>query len=177
MFFSNWNKEPDEEKNYRSTEFSHKLDNSKWKMHTGTRARKQNYRSMYISLYENLFENGCIYIYIYKFLSGTGKSENYFWADTCKRFFHTNWNHMFSSSSVKVLKYQGISSIYMKKSGTLVVSFWGVTCGVWYHQQGSERGQFITFQKQVFAGGCASRSNESRTKKKQVLSWRFCESD
>ena len=35
-------------------------------MHTGARARKQKYISMKsIYLYENLFENGCIYIYIY----------------------------------------------------------------------------------------------------------------
>ena len=40
MFFSNWNKEPDEEKMYRWTEFFHKLDNAKGKMHTGARARK-----------------------------------------------------------------------------------------------------------------------------------------
>ena len=55
MFFSNWNKEPDEEKNYRWTEFFHKLDNSKWKMHTGARARKQKYISIYISLYMKTF--------------------------------------------------------------------------------------------------------------------------
>ena len=33
------------------------LDNDKWKMHTSARAAKQ-----YISPYENLFENGCMYI-------------------------------------------------------------------------------------------------------------------
>ena len=66
MFFSNWYKEPDEEKINRRTEFFHKLDNNGWKMHTGARGRKQKYIYMYlyISLYENLFENGW-YIYIY----------------------------------------------------------------------------------------------------------------
>ena len=48
MFFSNWNKEPEEEKIYRWTEFFHKLDNSGWKMHTGARARKQKYICIYI---------------------------------------------------------------------------------------------------------------------------------
>ena len=55
MFFSNWNKEPDEEKIYRWADFFHKLDNSKWKMHTGARARKQKYLSIYISLYMKTF--------------------------------------------------------------------------------------------------------------------------
>ena len=61
MFFSNCNKEPEEEKIYRWTEFFHKLDNSGWKMHTGACARKQKYICIYIyiSLSENLFENGC----------------------------------------------------------------------------------------------------------------------
>ena len=48
MFFSNCNKEPEEEKIYRWTEFFHKLDNSGWKMHTGARARKQKYICIYI---------------------------------------------------------------------------------------------------------------------------------
>ena len=54
MFFSNWNKEPDEEKIYRWTEFFHKLDNSGWKMHTGARARKQKYIciDIYISIWK-----------------------------------------------------------------------------------------------------------------------------
>ena len=71
MFFSNWNKEPDEEKNYRWTEVFHNFDNSKWKMHTGARARKQKYISIYISLYMKTFlKTGVyIYIYIYTFLS------------------------------------------------------------------------------------------------------------
>ena len=55
-------KKPDEEKICRWTEF---LDNNKWKMHTGARARKQKYIYiyLYISLHENLFENGCIYMF------------------------------------------------------------------------------------------------------------------
>ena len=68
MFFSNWNKEPDEEKIYRWTEVFHKLDNRKWKMHTLRTCKKTKlYIYLYISLYENLFENGCIYIYIYTY--------------------------------------------------------------------------------------------------------------
>ena len=64
FLLTNWNKEPDEEKIYRWTEFFHKLDNKKWKIRTGARATKQNYLSIYLSifLYENPFENGCIYI-------------------------------------------------------------------------------------------------------------------
>ena len=38
------------------------LDNDKWKMHT---AYVQENKSIYLSLYEDLFENGCVYIYIY----------------------------------------------------------------------------------------------------------------
>ena len=55
MFFSNSNKEPDEEKIYRWTEVFHKLDNSKWKMYTGARARKQKYISIYIFLHMKTF--------------------------------------------------------------------------------------------------------------------------
>ena len=60
MFFSNWNKEPDEEKNYRWTEFFH---NSKWKMQTGARARKQKYIYIYIyiSLYMKTFLKTGVY--------------------------------------------------------------------------------------------------------------------
>ena len=61
MFFSNWNEEPGEEKIYRWTGVFHKLDNNKWKMHTGAGARKQKHISIYISLHmEAIFENGCI---------------------------------------------------------------------------------------------------------------------
>ena len=66
LFWLNWNKEPDEEKIYCWTEFFHKLDNNKWKMHTGTHARRQKYISIYISLDENLFENGYVSDWISK---------------------------------------------------------------------------------------------------------------
>ena len=81
FLLTNWNKEPDEERIYRWTEFFHKLDNKKWKMRTGARARKQNYPSIYlyiyISLYENLFENGYIYIYIYIYIHPFSKRFSY----------------------------------------------------------------------------------------------------
>ena len=51
FLLTNWYKEPHEERIYRWTEFFHKLDNKKWKMRTGARATKQNYISIYISLY------------------------------------------------------------------------------------------------------------------------------
>ena len=66
MFFSNWNKEPDEEKIYRCTEFFHKLDNRKWKMHTGARATQQKYISIYTSLYMKTFLKTGVYIYKYR---------------------------------------------------------------------------------------------------------------
>ena len=58
------NKEPDEQKIYGWTEFFTSWTITREKMHTGARARKQKYIYiyLYISLYENLFENGCIYI-------------------------------------------------------------------------------------------------------------------
>ena len=43
----------------------HKLDNNKWKMHTGARAREQNYISIYISLCMKTFLKTGVYIYIY----------------------------------------------------------------------------------------------------------------
>ena len=48
MFFSNWNKEPDEEKNYRSTEFftSWTIANEKC-----TRAHVQENKSIYLSIH------------------------------------------------------------------------------------------------------------------------------
>ena len=47
-----------------------KLDNNKWKMHTGARAREQKYISIYISLCMKTFlKTGvCIYIYIYIYI-------------------------------------------------------------------------------------------------------------
>ena len=77
FLLTNWSKEPDEEEIYRWTEFFHKLDNKKWKMHTGARARKQKYISIYISLYmKTVFENGCIYIYICMYIYNC---ECWFW--------------------------------------------------------------------------------------------------
>ena len=77
IILRNWNKEPEEERIYRWTEFFHKLDNKKWKMRTGARATKQNYISIYISLYMKSFlKTGVyiyIYIYIYIYLSGFDK--------------------------------------------------------------------------------------------------------
>ena len=55
FLLTNWSKEPDEEEIYRWTEFFHKLDNKKWKMRTGARATKQNYISIFISLYMKTF--------------------------------------------------------------------------------------------------------------------------
>ena len=55
FLLTNWNKEPDEERIYRWTEFFHKMDNKKWKMRTGARATKQIYISIYISLYMKTF--------------------------------------------------------------------------------------------------------------------------
>ena len=60
---TNWNKEPDEEKIYRSTEFFLKLDNNGWEMHTGARARKQKYLCIYISLYMKTFLKTGVYTY------------------------------------------------------------------------------------------------------------------
>ena len=61
---SNWNKKPDDEKIYRWTEFFTSWTTTSEKC---TRAHMQRNRSIYIypyiSLYENLFENGCVYIY------------------------------------------------------------------------------------------------------------------
>ena len=42
------------------------LDNDKWEMHTGARARKQKYISIYISLHMKTFLKTGVYIYIHK---------------------------------------------------------------------------------------------------------------
>ena len=55
FLLTNWYKEPHEERIYRWTEFFHKLDNKKWKMRTGARATKQNFISIFISLYVKTF--------------------------------------------------------------------------------------------------------------------------
>ena len=44
-------------KNSSLTEFFHKLDNNGWKMHRGPCKKTKVYMYLYISLYENLFEN------------------------------------------------------------------------------------------------------------------------
>ena len=56
---------PDDEKIYRWTGFP-KLDNNKWKMHTGARAREQKYISIYISLCMKTFLKTGVYIYLLK---------------------------------------------------------------------------------------------------------------
>ena len=52
-------------KNLSLNRFFHKLDNNKWKIHTGARAREQKYISIYISLFMKTFLKMGIYIYIY----------------------------------------------------------------------------------------------------------------
>ena len=52
-------------KNLSLNRVFHKLDNNKWKMHTGARAREQNYISIYISLCMKTFLKTGVYIYIY----------------------------------------------------------------------------------------------------------------
>ena len=61
-------------KNLSLNRVFHKLDHNKWKMHTRARATKQKYVS--ISLYENLFEKGCIYIYIYIYFNCQPSNPN-----------------------------------------------------------------------------------------------------
>ena len=55
-------------KNLSLNRVFHKLDNNKWKMHTGARARKQKYISIYISLYMKTFLKTGVYIYIYIYI-------------------------------------------------------------------------------------------------------------
>ena len=62
FLLTTWNKEPDEERIYRWTEFFHMLDNKKWKMRTCNKTKLYIY--LYISLYENRFQNGCILCYL-----------------------------------------------------------------------------------------------------------------
>ena len=72
FLLTNWNKEPDEERIYRWTEFFHKLDNKKWEIRTGARATKQNYISIYTSLYMKTFLKTGVYIYIYIYIYNSG---------------------------------------------------------------------------------------------------------
>ena len=55
-------KNPTKKKIIVEPRFFHKLDNSKWKMYTGTRARKQKYISIYISLYMKTFLKTGVYM-------------------------------------------------------------------------------------------------------------------
>ena len=56
---------PEEEKTYRWNEFFHKLDNNRWKMHTGARVRKQSiYVSISLSIWKPFWKRVYIYIYI-----------------------------------------------------------------------------------------------------------------
>ena len=68
---------PRRRKNLSLNRVFHKLDNNKWKIHTGARAREQKYISIYISLCMKTFlKTGVyiyIYIYIYIYLSGFDK--------------------------------------------------------------------------------------------------------
>ena len=60
FLLTNWNKEPDEERIYRWTEFFHKLDNKTWKMRTCNKTKL----SIYISLYMKTFLKTGVYIYV-----------------------------------------------------------------------------------------------------------------
>ena len=73
----NWKRqvlfELEKEKTWRRKNLSlnrvfHKLDNNKWKMHTGARAREQKYISIYISLCMKTFLKTGVYIYIYIYI-------------------------------------------------------------------------------------------------------------
>ena len=50
-------------KNLSFNRFFHKLDNNKWKIHTGARAREQKYISIYISLCMKTFLKTGVYMY------------------------------------------------------------------------------------------------------------------
>ena len=50
-------------KNLSFNRFFHKLDNNKWKIHTGARTREQKYISIYISLCMKTFLKTGVYIY------------------------------------------------------------------------------------------------------------------
>ena len=91
------NKEPDEQKIYGWTEFFTSWTITSEKMHTGSRAREQKYIYIYldISLYENLFENGCVCIYIYIYMLflptypiWTSTVTSFFSAVSKTHFFH-----------------------------------------------------------------------------------------
>ena len=52
-------------KNLSLNRVFHKLDNNKWKMHTGARARKQKYISIYLSIYLSTWKPFWKRVYIY----------------------------------------------------------------------------------------------------------------
>ena len=63
-FFSNWKKKTRGRKKLSLNRVFQMLNNDKWKMQTGARARKQKYISIYISLYLKTFLKTGVYIYI-----------------------------------------------------------------------------------------------------------------
>ena len=66
MFFSNSNKEHDEAENLSLNRVFSQVGQQQMKNSHGRTCKKTKvYIYLYIFLYENLFENGCIYIYIY----------------------------------------------------------------------------------------------------------------
>ena len=67
MFFVKWNKEAGGKKEtYRWYEIFYKLNNDKWKLHTGARATKQKYISIYIVFCMKTFlkMGVCVYIFL-----------------------------------------------------------------------------------------------------------------
>ena len=92
FLLTNWYKEPHEERIYRWTEFFHKLDNSKWKMHTGARARKQKYLSIYISLYMKTFLKTGVYIYIYIYTHTKGSRKRLI--SSLSDYYRTVFSHL-----------------------------------------------------------------------------------
>ena len=72
MFFSNWNKEPDEEKNVSLNRVFSQVGQLQMKNAHGRTCKKTKVSIyLYVSLYENLFKNGYIYIYIYIIYTGS----------------------------------------------------------------------------------------------------------
>ena len=66
-------------KNLSLNRVFHKLDNNKWKMHTGARARKQ--KNIYLSIYLSIWKPLYIYIYIstiYIYICANGPKSRIF---------------------------------------------------------------------------------------------------
>ena len=106
FLLTNWNKEPDEERIYRWTEFFHKLDNNKKKMCTGARATKQNYISIYISLYMKTFLKTGVYI--------SKAHETELWRQCCSIFF------LFGNHCTCIFNYTHVLSTRNWISGTII---------------------------------------------------------